>query len=200
MHRPFRAALGALRPRALFVSSALALVLVAGACQDPFKLTAQRANVAISLEGWAMSGTAPTLPSVLIVPGFTMTRPDAAGSFDLAFDIDAQGRLTVFPVSSVVAAIAGSRQVGFVRPTQTYDAILEAPRSGWTNDSSIVLVAGDIFITRVSSAFCQFDFRQEIYAKFRVDSIIPAQRRYRLQALINPNCGFRSFQTGVPEF
>ena len=200
MHRPFRAALGALRLRTFTLGSVFAVVVLASACEDPFKLRASRPNVEISLEGWAISGSAPTLPSVLIVPGFTMTRPDAAGSFDLAFDIDAQGRLKVLPVSSVVAAIAGSRQIGVLRSAQTYDAILEAPRSGWTNDSLLVLVAGDIFMTRIASAFCQFDFRQEIYAKFRVDSIIPAERRYRLQALINPNCGFRSFQTGVPEF
>lgn len=200
MHRPLRAALGALRLRALSLASAFTFVLVASACQDPFKLTASRPNVGISLEGWAISGTAPTLPSVLIVPGFTMTRPDAAGSFDLAFDIDGSGRLKVLPVSAVVSAIAGTRAIGFLRATRLFDEILEAPRNGWTNDSSLVLVAGDIFMTRIASAFCQFDFRQEIYAKFRVDSIIPAERRYRLQALINPNCGFRSFQTGVPEF
>ena len=103
-------------------------------------------------------------------------------------------------VSSVVAALAGTRAIDFLRPTEAHDAILEAPRSGYTSDSSLVLGVGDIFITRIASAFCQFDFRQEIYAKFRVDSIIPAERRFKVQALINPNCGFRSFQTGIPEF
>ena len=188
------------RGRSAVLSSALLAVLVAGACSDPFRLQATRLNVDVGLEGWALTGTAPTLPSVLIVPGFTMARPDAAGSFDLGFDIDATGKLVVLPVSSVVAAVAGSRPIGFVLPSQAFDAILEAPRSGYTSDSSLVLSVGDIFVTRISTAFCQFELRQEIYAKFRVDSIIPAERRYKIQAFINPNCGFRSFQTGVPEF
>ncbi len=196
MPRPFRA----LRGRPALLAAALAAILLASACEDPFELQASRVNVDVGLEGWALTGTAPSLPSVLIVPGYTMTRPDAAGSFDLGFDIDANGRLVVLPVGSVVAALAGTRAIDFLRPTEAYDAILEAPRSGYTSDSSLVLGVGDIFITRIASAFCQFDFRQEIYAKFRVDSIIPAERRFKVQALINPNCGFRSFQTGIPEF
>ena len=39
-----------------------------------------------------------------------------------------------------------------------------------------------------------------ISTKFRIDSILPAERRMRIAGRINPNCGFRSLQTGVPEF
>lgn len=188
------------RGRVASLLVALAIVLPAAACEDPFKLTATRTNTDVSLEAWAISGTSPTLPSVLLVPVSTMTRPDAAGSFDLAFDIDANGRAVVLPVGSIVLALAGQRQIGFLRSSQAYDAILEAPRNGWTNDSTLVLSAGDIFLVRVETAFCQFDFRREVYAKFRIDSILPAERRMRIAGRINPNCGFRSLQTGVPEF
>lgn len=199
MTTPF-GTLRAPRGRAASLVAALAIVLVAGACEDPFQLRANRPTTDVSLEAWAITGTSPTLPSVLLVPVSTMTRPDAAGTFDLAFDIDANGRAVVLPVGSVVLSIAGQRPIGFLRTTQAYDAILEAPRTGWTNDSTLVLSAGDIFLVRVQTSFCQFDFRQEVYAKFRIDSIIPAERRMRIGGRINPNCGFRSLQTGVPEF
>lgn len=188
------------RGRASILVLTLATVLVASACEDPFQLRATRPTIDVSLEAWAMSGTAPTLPSVLLVPVAVMSRPDAAGSFDLAFDIDANGRVVVLPVGSVVATLSGSRPIGFLRPSQAYDAILEAPSGGYATDSSLVLSAGDSFLVRIPSGFCQFEFRKEIYAKFRLDSIIPAERRMRIAGRINPNCGFRSLQTGIPEF
>lgn len=194
--RPFRA----FRDRHTGLFAALAFILVAGACSDPFKLTARSSNIDTTLETWAITGTAPTLPSVLIVPGYTVTRPDAAGSFDIAFDIDANGKLVVLPVGSVVHALAGTRNIAFLRPAQSYESILEAPTKGWTNDSLLVLSVGDVFLTRIATLFCQFEIRQQIYAKFRVDSIIVPERRAKISALIDPNCGFRSFQTGIPAF
>jgi len=193
---PFRA----LRVRPASLLRALLLILVVGACSDPFKLTASRPNVSTTLEAWAISGTAPTLPSVLIIPGYTMTRPDAAGSFDLAFDVDANGKLVVLPVGSVVHALAGTRNIAFLRPTESFEAILEAPTKGWTNDSLLTLNVGDVFMVRIATLFCQFELRQQIYSKYRVDSIIAPERRAILSAVIDPNCGFRSFQTGIPEF
>lgn len=190
----------ALGARLLRATPALALLLAASACEDPFALTATRQNVNVSLEAWALSGTSPTLPSALLVPVSTMSRLDAAGSFDLAFDIDGGGNVVVLPVGSVVVALAGTRPVAFQRPALAYDAILEAPRNGWTSDSALVLGVGDLFLVRVPTQFCQFDFRQEIYAKYRVDSIFPAERRLRISGRVNPNCGFRSFQDGIPEF
>jgi hypothetical protein len=188
------------RVRAAHLVLVLSLALVAAACSDPFKLTATRPNVSTTLEAWAISGTAPTLPSVLIIPGYTMTRPDAAGSFDIAFDVDSNGKLVVLPVGSVVRALAGTRNVAFLRPAESFESILEAPTKGWTNDSLLTLNVGDVFLVRIATLFCQFELRQQIYSKYRVDSIIAPERRAILSSVIDPNCGFRSFQTGIPAF
>jgi hypothetical protein len=185
----------------------LALVALVGAttaCEDPFEITAQYPNVDQNLEFWAMTGSPAAYPSglLLVAPGLpqpTATRLDFSGSFDLAFDIDTLGRLRVLPVGSVVSAITGTRTIQFQRGTQTYLAIAEAPRTGWTADSVLLMGPGQSFLVRVSTQYCQFDIRQDIYAKFYVDSITE-DRRIKLRARVNPNCGFRSFLDGYPEF
>ena len=190
--------LSAPRRRALVALLAVGVGVVA--CQDPFKLTARSVNLDATFELWAMSGSPAAYPSGLLVPQASVVRLDAAGSFDLAFDIDGNGRLKVLPVSSVVSPIAGSRPIGFQRAPGIYNSLLEAPKDGWTNDTLFLVNEGQSFFVKVTTQFCQFDLRQDIYAKFYVDSVIPAQRRIKLSARVNPNCGFRALTSGIPEF
>jgi hypothetical protein len=181
----------------------LAAVAAAGtlsACEDPFELNASSTNVDITFDLWALTGAPAAYPSGLLVPQATAVRLDAAGSFDLAFDIDADGRVRVFPVASVVSPIAGTREVSFLRGTGPYNTIIEAPADGWQADSVLVVNEGQSFLAKVNTQYCQYDFRQYVFAKFLVDSVIPAERRMKISARINPNCGFRSLLSGVPEY
>lgn len=180
--------------------AALAAMVVAAACDDPFKIEADTANLDANLELWALNGSPAAYPSAVIVAQAAATRPDASGSFDLAFDIDANGRVRTLPVASVVTPVSGARTIEFQRITGPFDAVEEAPRSGWTADSVLVLEAGEAFLVKVPTVYCQYDIRQEVFAKFRVDSILPAERRIKLSGRVNPNCGFRSLLTGIPEF
>lgn len=187
-----------LRPRLL----AVLLGALAGttACDDPFKLTASTPNIDQSFELWAMTGSPASFPAGILVPQATAVRLDAAGSFDLAFDIDGDGRLRVYPVGTVVSPIAGTRDVEFQRGVGAYNAIVEAPRAGWTKDSVLTVNEGQAFLVKVTTLFCQNSFQQQVYAKFIVDSVIPADRRIKLSGRVNPNCGFRSLLSGIPEF
>lgn len=182
----------------------LALVLGAllgtAACEDPFKITANSPNIDESFELWALSGSPAAYPAGILVPQASVVRLDAAGSFDLAFDIDAEGRLLVYPVGTIVSPIAGTREVQFQRGVGAFNAIVEAPRTGWTSDSVLTVNEGQSFLVKVTTLFCQYEFQQQVYAKFYVDSVIPADRRIRLSARVNPNCGFRSLLSGIPEF
>lgn len=173
----------------------------AAACEDPFKITAQNPNIDSSFELWALNGGAPAaFPTAVLVPQASAVRLDAAGSFDLAFDIDPTGRVRVLPVGSVVAPIAGTREVQFQRADGPFNTVIEAPKTGWTSDSVLVVNEGQMFLVKVNTLYCQYDLQQFVYAKFVVDSVIPAEHRMKLSARINPNCGFRSFLTGIPEF
>lgn len=187
-----------LRPR-LLVALLGALVGTA-ACDDPFQITASTPNIDQSFEIWAMTGSPAAYPAGILVPQAAAVRLDAAGSFDLAFDIDADGRLLVYPVGTVVSPIEGTRDVEFQRGVGTYNAIVEAPRTGWTKDSVLTVNEGQAFLVKVTTLFCRNSFQQQVYAKFIVDSVVTADRRIKLSGRVNPNCGFRSLLSGIPGF
>lgn len=187
-------------PRLRTLLALLVAPVVAAACEDPFDDGARLPNIDVVIESWALTGSPPSFPTALLVPQYTVIRADAAGSFDIAFDINAEGRLVVLPVSRVVSPVTGSRSIGLLRSFDNYSTIIEAPRTGWVYDSALVVNPGDAFLVRVQTLYCQFELRQDVYAKFYVDSVIPDERRVKLFSRINPNCGFRSFLDGIPEY
>lgn len=190
-------------PRARRVGLLAALAVAAalvGCGPDPFAVVAQDPNADVSIEVWALTGAPTNFPTVHLVPQRITTRPDAAASFDLAFDIDGDGRLLVLPVNKVVTPLSGNRRIGIIRSSEIYNTIVEAPRTGWVYDSILAVNVGQTFIVRVQTQFCSISQSNEVYAKYMVDSVIPEERRIRLSGRVNPNCGFRSFLSGVPEF
>ncbi|HET8771230.1 MAG TPA: hypothetical protein VFM71_09645 [Gemmatimonadaceae bacterium] len=186
-----------LRIRSLALAASFAL---ATGCDDPFDVGAQRQTIDVSIEAWALSDAPPEYPSGFLVPQMAVVPVGSEGDFDIAFDIDETGRLVVLPVSKVVQPLAGQRRIGFIRIDEPYNTVIEAPLTGWAYDTSIVVNPGGAFLARVQTRFCQFELRQDIYAKFFVDSVIPAERRVKLVARIDPNCGYRSLLLGVPTF
>lgn len=186
--------------RATALAFALGVAGVFGCGPDPFAPVAREPNLDATVEVWALTGAPTNFPTVYLVPQRLSVRPDAAGSFDLGFDIDADGRLVVLPVSSIVASLQGDRRIGMVRSDELYNLVTEAPRSGWVYDSTLTLNVGQVFIVRVQTQYCQLEQSPEVYAKYIVDSILPDERRIRLSGRVNPNCGFRSFLSGIPTF
>ena len=197
MHSPLRF-LGARRPLLL---ATLALAVGLAACgPDPFAPRARFSNADTIVEVWALTGAPLSYPTTLLVPQRFAVRPDASATFDLGFDIDADGNLVVLPVNAVVTPLGGTRRIGFIVPTTPYADIDAAPQIGWAFDSTITLAVGDVFLARVQTQYCAFEFNPEIYAKYQVDSIFPVERRIKLSGRVNPNCGFRSFADGIPTF
>lgn len=167
---------------------------------DPFSPRATLENLNSVVEVWALTGSPANFPTVHLVPQRITVRPDAAGSFDLGFDIDADGRLLVLPVNRVVTPLGGNRSIGIQKAAVPYAEVAAAPRDGYVFDSTAVFEVGDTFIVRVQTLFCSTELRDHVFAKYSVDSIFPAERRIRLSGRVNPNCGFRSFGDGVPTF
>ena len=185
--------------RLRFLALAATFALAAG-CEDPFDVGAQRQTTDVLIEAWALSGSPPSYPAGFLVPQMAVVPIGIEGDFDLAFDIDENGRLLVLPVSKVVQPLTTQRRIGFIRIDEPYNTVIEAPLTGWTYDTSIVVNPGGAFMARVQTRYCQFEVRQDIYAKFYVDSVIPAERRVKLVGRIDPNCGYRSLLLGVPTF
>ncbi len=179
---------------------AFGAALLVLACEDPFKLTASRSNTTLNFFVWAISGTPDEYPTALRVPQATLVLADPNGNFDIAFDFNANDSLVVLPVRSVVTPLLGAHAVTFFRTAASYEQVIEAPLNGWTSDSALVVGVGETFLVKVTSTYCQFELRRDVYAKFEVESIIPSERRARLRGKVDPNCGFRSLQDGIPEY
>ena len=84
----------------------------------------------------------------------------------------------------------------------TFDQLLTAPSSGFETDSSLVMAPGEVLAIEsphnVSGDVCQFAVSPNIYVKIGVDSVNLATRIIYLRMGFDPNCGFRSFATGIP--
>ena len=183
---------------------ALALVASASiltACDDPDLLRASLPTVQDVYTVFALTGTPAQYPSGINTYVRAAVRVDGNANFDVAFDLDPQGRAIIYPVQKVVSSLSSTRRVGLRRVTGEFDDITIAP-SGTYADSTIVASAGDIIVVQAqrngAGDACQFDISPYIYTKMLVDSIATDTRTVIVQTVLDPNCGFRSFETGIP--
>ena len=178
------------------------VVVGLNACGNPTSLQASLPTSVDSLSVFALSGTPPTYPSGVSILSRQSVRVDGFAAFDVAFDIDAAGNAIISPVKLVVIVPGGSRPVGLLKVPGTFDTALEAPKSGYEADSSLVMAPGEVVMVQSahnsSGDLCQFAINPNIYAKIAVDSINLASRTVFLRLGLDPNCGFRSFAAGIP--
>ena len=186
----------------LALLATMSAVVALNACSDPTSLKATLPTFVDTLSVFALSGTPPSYPSGLSIVGRQVVRVDGFANFDVAFDIDAAGNGVIHPVKLVVNTIGGSRAVGLLTIPVPFEAVLEAPKTGFETDSSFVLVPGETVVIQSAHNFsqdvCQFALSPYIYAKIALDSVNLASRTLHLRMGLDPNCGFRSFATGVP--
>lgn len=184
-----------------FALAIFASASILTACDDPQLLRAQLPTVLDVFTVFALTGTPAAYPSGINTYVRSAVRVDGNANFDVAFDIDAQGNAIVYPVQKIVNSLTSSRRVGLRRVTGNFDEITIAP-TGKYADSTIVASQGDIIIVQSirngSGDVCQFDISPYIYAKLKIDSIAVDSRTLVVQSLLDPNCGFRSFESGIP--
>jgi len=183
------------------------VVVGLSACSDPTNLKASLATTVDSLSVFALSGTPPTYPSGIAILARQPVRVDGFGVdglpfFDVALDIDAAGNAIIYPVKLVVISPRGWRPVGLIKVAGVFDSVTDAPKTGYESDSSLVMAPGEVVVVQsahnTSGDLCQLALSPNIYAKIAVDSIDIASRTLFLRLGLDPNCGFRSFVTGIP--
>jgi hypothetical protein len=187
----------------LAIIATMCVVVVLNACGDPTSLKATGITSVDTLYVFALTGTPPTYPSGVSILAKSATRVDGFAGFDVAFDIDQSGRTVVYPVKMVVTSPGGSRPVGLQKVAGSFETVLAAPASGYETDSSLVLGAGETLVLQVphnsgSQDICSFALSPYLYAKIGVDSVNLASRTIYIQLGLDPNCGFRSFASGIP--
>lgn len=190
---------------------ALLAPLVAGvlaACGNDavFTQLATVSNVSTTASVYALTGSAPELPAAYSMVNGAFVRPavlsDGSVNFDLAFDIDAQGKVVILPVRKVVPTppfpSTGAPSVGLLKSSIAYDVITRAAERGYKLDSAVVASPGDTYFLQLPAAGCVFG--EPYFGKIVIDSVFVADRRIVVRALTNRNCGgYRSLTTGLPK-
>jgi hypothetical protein len=179
------------------IASALALT----ACGDPQGILAQLPTVIDSYQVYALTGTPASLPSGINTYIRSAVRVDGNANFDVAFDLDGTGKVLVYPVQRVVSTITGTRQVGLKKVAGAASTVTIAP-TGTYLDSAVVATPGDVIVVQAArnggNDVCQFDISPYIYTKLVIDSVSVPTRSIFVGATLDPNCGFRSFEAGIP--
>ncbi len=195
--------------RATYFLALTACAFAAAACGDPFAIKAPYQTVTDSFAISALTRTPTSARALWRIGDFLRYRLDSIGSqFDLGFDFDATGRITVYPARKIAVPPPGTlvagQAVGLLATADAYAGVDRAPASGYTLDTAIVVAKGQTVFVRSASNFCALQSSRTggtlLYAKFVVDSIDTVNRRLLIRSTIQPSCNFRSFATGVPTF
>jgi hypothetical protein len=184
----------------LFLASAAAVTVAAiGACGDPTGTRGEIAVVEDTVTLYALNGSHPAAPVGFSILDGSLRPLNSAFAFDVALDLDAQGRVVVYPARMLAGNLVPTSLAGVRKVDGTWSSVTEAPTSGYRADSAVTLAVGEVAVVQVATEICTYALRGvNVYGKFVVDSIRPAGREIFGRLLNNPNCGFRSLVPGVP--
>ena len=198
-------------PRVSRATSFLALTLcafAAAACGDPFTIQAPFPAVTDSFAIRTLTRTPPSARSLWRIGSFNRYRLDSIGlQFDLGFDFDDAGRITVYPARTIITppppgSSAAPPSVGLLAGTASYASVDRAPETGYRADTALAITKGQVVFVRSTSDVCanQRTGGTLLYAKFVVDSVNPVTRELLVRTTIQQSCNFRSFAPGIPTF
>jgi hypothetical protein len=101
----------------------------------------------------------------------------------------------IYPVRAIASDLAGGvKRVGLQVVPGTFDALREAPGTGYDTLSVKTVKTGDVLAVELQDLqSCLYSIGgQSLYAKLTVDSVNATSRRIYARAVIDPNCGYRS--------
>ena len=185
-------------------SAFVACVAIASlsACKDFTSVNASFDNVTDSLDFYPINGSPPGTATAISLFTGVRSRANETFAYDIAFDIDANGRVVVIPVRALASGLASPVSVGLqVVPGTTFNALDQAPKAGYVADSTVTVGIGAV-VAIESHDFntCQFAIKgQSFFSKLVVTAIDATNRKISTVIEVNRNCGFRSFAPGRPK-
>ncbi len=196
----------AIRPAKLklgvFSAALFVCMAVASACDAP-KVSAGLSNNSTQVFFvHALSGSPLASSTAILFAARSVTRVDGTFGFDVAFDIDSKGFVTLLTPQLVGQNPAGNKVVGIITNIGLYNDITEAPFSGYTLDSAVTVRAGQAVVVQSQEPLCASTNPTVpyLYAKIVVDSVDYRGRGIYGRALITGDCGYRSLIPGFPAF
>jgi hypothetical protein len=185
----------------LVLASAIGLLAVA-ACGDFTGVPASLPTINDTGTVYALNGAPPGAPSALHVFSGTLLTADANFLFDVAFDIDASGNIVVLPQRAVASGLATTHTVAIqIDSVNTFDQITRAPGSGYRADTATTIKPNQVLLIQSTDPnACGVSLTgSTLYAKLAVTAFDRVARQLQVEYTTDPNCGFRSFATGVPK-
>ena len=185
--------------RLMFGPVVLGVVLFTAGCDNTLSLPlATRANAIDTVSLYALQGTPINTESGFDVTlGLTARTDRQDGGFDIAFDIDGEGRALIFTTGALGLNVRSAIQTS----DRAFGDIVIAPLEGYElNDTLVVGVDSTFLVRSRPAAFgCAFFVGQlPRYGKFHVLDLNLETRQVTLETLVNLNCGYRSLELGIP--
>ena len=153
-----------------------------------------------TLTVFALRGSPLSAPTALDLFRLRALRVGDFGTlYDIAVDTSA-GVAVLYPSQLIDT---GAPSTGILEVTSPFDEITEAPTSGYVDTVGVAIAPGETVIIRARNV-CSGNFpgRDFFFAKVQLLELgnSAGYGTARLRIRTNPNCGFRSFADGLPEF
>jgi hypothetical protein len=181
----------------------VSLAIALAACGDFTGVPASLPTLsADSATVYAINGAPSGAATALHVFSGTLLAADASFTFDVAFDINSSGQILFLPQRAVASGLATTHAVALqVDSTDTFDSITRAPAGGYRADTAVVARVGQVVLVQVTDPnSCGFSISgTTVFGKLQVRSLDLVNRTMKLRYTVDPNCGFRSFASGVPK-
>lgn len=185
--------------RLMFGPVVLGVVLFSAGCDNTLALPAAGVpNVIDTVTLHALQATPISAASGFdVIQGLVARTDHQSGGFDIAFDIDDEGRALIF----TTGALGLNQRSAVQTSNRAFGDIVIAPLEGYELDSALVVGVDSVFIvrSRPASFGCVFFLGQlPRYGKFHVLDLNLDTRQITLENLVNVNCGYRSLELGLP--
>jgi hypothetical protein len=175
----------------------LLVLLGVAACSDSNNLPdATIENVERTDTLWSLVGTPVSTPSGFSVEGSRRVRTDLSVDFDFAYNLQTDGQHVLLPRAALGIDTANTVNPGFVRRTESFEAITTPPSRGFITDSAVPIATGERYVVR-SRVTCNVGVPK--YAKIELLEFNDALGIMTFRVLANDNCGFRSLEPGLPD-
>lgn len=201
-----RRVLRGIRVRASALATAAGLAAAgafAAACGEVAGLEATAETIYDTLSVFPLTGSTAVTPTALNTPFGTVTPIGPSGNFDVAFDLDSQRRVVIYPAKLIVQPLTGITDVGLLKVAGTFESVERAPTTVYNADAGLTVSVGEVVVIEAkrnrAGDLCSFSISPNIYSKLVVDSVSTGTNAIWFRFVTNPNCGFRSFATGLPK-
>jgi hypothetical protein len=184
----------------MMLLAAVAVAIAAVACKGLTGVPAGLSTVADSGTVYAINGAPSLAPTAVHMYTGSRTAADASFFFDVAFDIDASGNIVLLPQRAVASGLTTTHGVGLQKSAQNYADIHSAIKTGYRADTAMIVNPNQTVLVQVQDPACAVSITgTSIYGKLVVLSVDKVARTLVVQYAADPNCGFLSFDPGIPK-